>query len=61
VTVGTAGANLEAGALMLVSAHQHYCLVGGFSDQRGNWSVAHTEQYGYTLVEVDNDSMNVQV
>ena len=46
VTVGTAGAALEA---------------GGFSNTLGNWSVAHTEQYGYTRVQVTAEMMVVQV
>ena len=46
VTVGTAGANLEA---------------GGFSDQLGNWSIAHTEQFGYTRVHANLETLTVQV
>jgi len=45
VTVGTAGASLEA---------------GGFSNTLGNWSVAHTEQFGFTLVQVTEATMTVQ-
>jgi hypothetical protein len=45
IIVGTAGAGVEQ---------------GGFSDKLGNWSLVHTEQYGYCRLTADVDSLFVE-